>query len=370
MRAPHNNRVVHVSSAHPFTDNRIHYRECVSLTGAGFDVTLVAVESSLEAPRNAVQVAKLPRRSRLQRVLFSSPEAIRRALRTGAGIVHLHDPELIPFIPFLRAIGRRVVYDAHEDIPLQVLNKPYVRRWNRPVVIVVARVLVALAKSADLVVAATEPIADRFVPNKTVVVRNYPPLRVEEESADVREDIAVYVGGLARSRGLLELLAATEDPEFPAGWTLHLAGKANADVLHEIEALIERGAGNVVFHGQIAPHAARDLLLRAKIGLVTLHPTRAYLESLPTKMFEYFAARLAVIASDFPLWREIMGSDVSGVFVDPTNSAEVARAIRRYADHPDLLAEHGERGRELAVTKFNWDAEAATLVRAYERLTR
>ena len=368
MSASRRATVAHVSSAHPFTDNRIHYRECVSLSDAGFDVALIAVESPLEAPESPVRVVRMRRRQRLSRVLTAAPEAIYKALRSQARIVHLHDPELIPFIPVLRALGRKVVYDAHEDIPLQVLGKPYVRSWNRPLLVVIAKTLVALAKSADLVVAATDQIAGRFRPERTVVVRNYPPLRVEEEVEGERENIAVYVGGLARSRGLIELLDATEHPSFPADWSVHLAGPANSDVLEKIASLSKSGSDRVVFHGRLAPHAARDLLLRAKVGIVTLHPTPAYLESLPTKMFEYFAARLAVIASDFPYWRGIQGLTTAGLSVDPTSVDAVALAIRTYADDPELLKQHRDRGRALAVQTFNWGSEAETIVGAYERL--
>src|SRR5690606_28316723 len=115
--------VVHVSSVHAWSDNRVHYRECVTLADAGYRVTLVAVSSTTEAPRTTVNLVELPRMKRMRRVVLGSPRAVAAGLRTKAPVVHLHDPELVWAIPLLRALGRKVIYDAHEDLPRQVAGK-------------------------------------------------------------------------------------------------------------------------------------------------------------------------------------------------------------------------------------------------------
>lgn len=359
--------VVHVSSAHPYTDNRIHYRECRTLAEAGYNVSLIAVESAVNGPDTPVQVTTIPKRNRLARVLLSTYQVVSLALKTRAQVVHLHDPELIPFISILRMAGRQVVYDAHEDLPIQVLGKPYVTRGGRRMLAGLASGFVFLARGANVVVAATETIARRFPPEKTVLVRNYPPLRVEEEEqAEARDDIAVYIGGLAKSRGTLELLQAAEHSAFPAEWTLHLAGPVAADV-REFVTRASR-TERVVYHGQLAPELARDLLLRAKVGLVTLRNTPAYRDSLPTKMFEYFAAGLPVVASDFPIWREIIEEAEAGFLVDETDPEDIAKVLKYYAEWPDIREHHAAKARRAATARLNWKSEAETLLEAYTDL--
>lgn len=364
-----NRSVAHVSSAHPYTDNRIHYRECRALSEAGFDVTLIATESALVGQPSNVNVIRLPRRRRVARMIISSLQAVRLALRSKAEIIHLHDPELIPYIPLLRLARRTVVYDAHEDLPVQVLDKPYVSRFTRGPISAATRLLLTIASRANLIVAATETIARRFPAEKTVLVRNYPPLRDEESQpprGEDRRDIVIYIGALSATRGIAEAIAAAQHPSFPQGWQLHLAGPLSSDVA----ALVTEAdlTDRVVFHGQLAPLEARDLLLTAKVGLVTLRNTPAYRDSLPTKLFEYFAAGVPAVASDFPLWRSIIEPVGGGVLVDETDPGEIARAVAAYANSPQLWEEHSDKARRAAVESLNWAPEGAVLVAGYERL--
>ncbi|XNN88537.1 hypothetical protein ACL00T_02455 [Curtobacterium flaccumfaciens] len=86
--------IVHVSSAHPWVDNRVHLREARAAADAGYRVRLIAVESDLDAPPTSVEVVRIPRRSRVRRMVVSTTQALTLALRSRARVVHLHDPEL------------------------------------------------------------------------------------------------------------------------------------------------------------------------------------------------------------------------------------------------------------------------------------
>lgn len=362
-------RVVHVSSAHPATDNRIRYRECATLADAGYEVSLVAVEPDTPAGRDEINELLIPRLPRLKRVLISGPRAIRTALNSGADILHLHDPELIWAVPFLRISGKKVIYDAHEDLPVQVVSKPYVNRISRPILASFAHFIVRIARLSNHVVVATETIAERFPENKTSVVHNYPPLRIEEGTAPNQSDRpgkVVYVGGITKERGAEVMVSAVGAPDFPENWSFDLAGTASESLLSDLKRM--PGWERTTYLGQIPSAEARNLLLNAKVGLVLLQSTKAYRESLPTKMFEYFAAGVPVIASDFPLWRTIVEEHECGLLVNQESPEDIARALKQYSENPDLLELHSTNARKLAVEQFNWQPEGETLVRAYQSI--
>lgn len=364
-------RVAHVSSAHPYTDNRVHYRECNSLAEAGYEVALIAVESPIVGAETPVHVTTIPKRSRMKRMVISSAQAIRLALRSGAPVIHMHDPELIPYVPLLRLLRRRVIYDAHEDLPTQVLSKSYLRRPTALVLSVFARLLVRIAATSDLVVCATETIAERFPARKTIVVYNYPPLR-EDEATAMDDDIStrradiVYVGGIATHRGAGVMVDAMSDPQMPEDWRLRLAGTMSESLRGDLSS--RAGWDRVEFEGQVPPEIARDIILRSRVGLVLFADLAAHRDALPTKMFEYFAAGVPVIGSDFPLWRSIVIDHDCGILVDPASPHAVAGAIRAYESDPEMLSRHSRNARRLAVEELNWARQSEILVAAYRRL--
>lgn len=116
------------------------------------------------------------------------------------------------------------------------------------------------------------------------------------------------------------------------------------------------------------PDEVHELLGTARIGLCVLHPVRNYVESLPTKLFEYMDAGLPVVASDFPAWREIVNGAGCGLLVDPLDPAGIARALRYLLTNPDRAQTMGERGRAAVRKDYQWEREAESLLRLYDRL--
>ncbi len=363
--------IAHVSSVHARTDNRVHLREAAAAAGAGYRVRLIAVESDVTTGPTGVDVVTIPRRRRRSRMLVSSAQALWLAARSGARVCHLHDPELYWGVPVLRALGRRVIVDAHEDLPDQVVSKAYIPRRLAPAARGVARAAVRLASTADRVVAATETIAETFPAGKTVLVRNYPRLRQLEATAQPpsrREPVVAYVGALTQNRGSAAVAGVTRSAAFPAGWRLELAGHVAAPETLDLTTRPRTDGLPIVFHGRLAPEATRDLLLSSRVGLVAFEPTAAHLNSLPTKLFEYMAAGLAVVVSDFPLWRRLLGDLDCATFVDPHDPEAVAAAVAAYAADPEMLDRHGRNARRAAVDEFSWDGEEATLLALYRDL--
>src|SRR3546814_19533492 len=83
--------------------------------------------------------------------------------RNRERIVHFHDPEIIPAALLLHWQGVTVVYDAHEDVPRQILSKRWMPKGTHRLV---ARLFETLedfaARRFAAVVTSTPHIAPRF----------------------------------------------------------------------------------------------------------------------------------------------------------------------------------------------------------------
>jgi len=96
-----------------------------------------------------------------------------------------------------------------------------------------------------------------------------------------------------------------------------------------------------------------------------LHPISSYTYAFATKIFEYMASGIPVIASNFPLWEEIIAGNKCGICIDPYNIMEIANAINWLIDNPEQAQLMGENGKRAVVEKYNWECESKKLVKSY-----
>ncbi len=365
-------KVRHLTSVHPVGDNRILYRECKGLADAGYDIALIAGQPAT-GPVAGVRVigVGLPR-TRVDRAIRTVWKVFRAARRERAEVYHLHDPELLWAGLLLKLGGHRVVYDVHEDAPKQIMNKFWVPWWAKWVLStgtkLVERVSAALL---DGIVAATPSIAERFPPEKTVVVQNFPRLaaaRVRDELPDFeqRPHSFAYTGGLAAVQGLREIVATAAllpddlGPPIVAGWF-------DDDEL-ELQIRAAEGWQRIRFLGRVTPDQVLDAVLSARCGLVIDPPISNYLESYSTKMFEYMACGIPVVCSDFPLWTTLVGEAECGVTVDPLDPRAAAKAVEDLCRDAAEARRLGENGRRAILDRYNWENEFAKLEGLYRRL--
>jgi glycosyltransferase involved in cell wall biosynthesis len=151
------------------------------------------------------------------------------------------------------------------------------------------------------------------------------------------------------------------------GAKLELAGWFSVPRLHA-ELVATPQWEHVKWHGLLDRNGIASLLKRVRAGLVVLHPDQPYVASQPTKLFEYMAAGIPIIASDFPLWRSIIQEAGCGLLVDPFDTRALASAIERLMTNPDEAEAMGRRGRKAVEERFNWANEERTLLSFYSSL--
>lgn len=357
-------KVVHLSSAHPDGDTRIFHKMCASSAKAGYDTSLILAGVKERTEQNVrIYSVEKTAKGRFSRVLNTVNSVYKKALELDADIYHLHDPELLRIGKKLIKNGKKVVYDAHEDLPRQILSKPYLK-FRKPIGRLAESIENKYARKMSAIIAATPTIRDRFlkINSNCVDVNNYPILDELFDSEIKLGPSVCYVGGITKVRGLHELLEIA-NPEAK----LILAGKFQTEALYE-EAKNHKNWKHIDYRGFLDREGVKKVYEDSSIGLVTLHPIANYLDSLPVKMFEYMAAGKAVIASDFPLWRKIIEEANCGVCVNPLDTDSIDNAIVDLKSNPELLSAYGKNGRKAVIEKYNWTIEEKKLLDLYNKL--
>ena len=363
------NKVCHITSVHPRTDVRIFTKEISSLKKHQFNVFFLVADGKGNDTINQIYDVGKPK-NRLVRILFFKRKIYKKATELHCDIYHFHDPELISIGLKLKKMGKKVIYDVHEDIPRQILTKPYLPLIFRKLFsAVIEKHENKRAKKMDIILTSTSHIKERFTPihHHVEAIKNYPLLEefnIKFISKKKQQDIKLlYIGALTEVRGIRELLYAVSD--LPV--TLNIAGSFQ-DRKYEEEMVNTPLWGKVNYHGFVNREKIQELLFQCHIGMVILHPTENYLQSLPVKMFEYMAAGLPVIASNFPLWKDIIEKHNCGICVDPLNNDEVRKAIKYLYHHPDIIKQMGENGKKAVFNKYNWLNEEKKLINIYNNL--
>jgi glycosyltransferase involved in cell wall biosynthesis len=366
-------RIVHITSAHKTEDDRIFHKECRSLAEHGLSVTVIGPGEERKA-LGGVDILGVPSpgSGRLRRMSVTVWRLLVRCLRLPADVYHFHDPELVALGFTLKIFGRRVVYDVHEDYPQKILTKEWISPvLRRPLSGIMAAVEAAAGRLFDGIVAVTPTIAARFPPAKTITLCNYPML--EEFSASTgtpyhdRPCQVCYVGGLSATRGLFDMVEAAGLVQGGAAQCVQLAGQFESGD-EENQSRRQQGWGRVAYLGWLDRAGIARLLANARAGVVVLHPNRCFIDAYPIKMFEYMAAGLPVVASDFPVYREILDDGACGLLVPAADPPALARAIEWIFAHPDEAKAMGEQGRRRVERLYTWEAERKKLFALYRQI--
>ena len=359
-------RVVHLTTVHHPLDPRIFWKQAVSLSGAGFDVCLVAPHTRAETVQGVRVVPLPPVRGRYRRIVLQR-RAFTAARALQAAVYHFHDPELIPVAWNLkRTTGARIIYDMHEDY-----------RGHGPVE---GRFLRALERWCftwvDHVVVANEAHAEIVKSTPVTCIANYvKPLSASPSAPRSLESIRLlYTGVMADPRGLdalLSLAGVIVRRNLP--WHIDLVGVCyrTAD-RHRAEARIEaEGLGAVVrrvgWDVYVPWPEMEPFYQQAHVGLALWQPGRDHATKIPTKFYEYLHHGLPILCSDFPRWRAFVEDHGCGAVVDPRDAEAAIDRLAAWFDDPAHYRRLSAAALD-AAPRYRWAAMEKRLVALYREL--
>ncbi|PFI43442.1 hypothetical protein COK06_00025 [Bacillus cereus] len=362
-----------LTSVHYAFDTRIFYRISQSLVKHGYDVTLIApMDETNTFIKNKINILPVQKpKNRLSRILKTTWQVYKKALQVDADIYHFHDPELIFVGYLLKLRGKTVIYDIHENVSKQILNKEWVplKRFAS----LTYRLIERLFISKFHLVLAEKSYEQLYLYHKNkITVQNFPNLDIIPDASEEKDkNSIVYLGGVSKERGIettIQSLAKLKQ----AGQEFHFKciGPINQQYQAKLEQLCEDTniKENVSFLGRLNAEDAYKIVRQSQIGLAILHPIGNYLESYPTKVFEYMALRTPYITSNFALYSDLTNDTQAGLTTDPFDTDGLTEKLIFLLNDHNILTEMSENGRASVEEKYNWEQEEKKLIELYSKL--
>ena len=366
-----NNKILHITTAHNNDDVRIFHKEILSLKKEGFNVSLIA-QGQQDEIVNGINIYHVPYpKNRFDRFLFTNIRILFRTIKINPKVCHFHDPDFILGAFFLCLLGKKIIYDVHEDVPKQIMSKYWIPKILRKLISLLFNIFEKTISNIffSSIVVATPDIAKNFSNKKTSIVMNYPVLDrfYSDINFNQKENAIIYIGSISENRGIKELLSAFNNIN-DHKVKLYIAGNFENQII-EKEVMKEiNDIDNIIYLGFLNWDDTIKYLSKSKIGIVALHPIENYITSYPIKLFEYMAMGLAVIGSNFSLWKDIILSNQWCLVVDPLKPKQIAKSISYLFENPDKINLFGVNGKKSVTEKFNWKVEEEKLIKLYLRI--
>lgn len=370
-------------------------RQSDALIEAGYEVDVLCLRGPGEVPEEAngpMRIVRLPVNRAFtgfaghmaEYLAFAGLAAVRltreHRRRRYALVQVATVPDFLAFSAFpVRLSGVPLLLDLHEDMP-EFFRDRFTHPLLRPFMPLVTGSARAAAAASTELITVHEPlrqlsIARGVPPEKIHVVMNSADTRLFDPSRHPRRGFMedgelrlIHHSNFQRIYGLdiaVEALALIDPAELPHRLDVYGDGPFRP----QVEAAIARTdtAARVHLNGRVPMDDLPGLLAGSDIGLVPSRPEPYLQYSLSTKLLEYAAMGVPIIASDLATFRAHF-SDAAIRFVPGGDPAALATAIRELAADPTGAARLGAEAHRQAAG-YAWQAQARTYLEIVDRLT-
>lgn len=363
-------KICHITSAHSRYDTRIFIKECRSLALSGYDVSLIVNDNNDDEVVDGVKIlsTRYQPKNRIDRFINSGKKLFNKAVEVNADIYQLHDPDLLYVGNKLKKAGKKVIFDSHENVPMQIKDKQWIPKLIRNIVSKVYEAYEKYsAKRYDAVISVTPQTVERFIainPN-TVMITNYPIVDENEDIVRCPSKAICFAGGVNKQWNHDKILMAIEDIN---DIKYLLAGNVVSEYLTILKSL--PAWDKVEYKGKVPHSEVKNIYSKSIAGVALNYSSQVEGKGTlgNTKLFEFMESKLPVICSDYKLWKEIIEKYNCGICVDPNNVEEIKEAINYIIDNPEEARLMGENGRQAVIEKYNWKTQEEVLLELYKEL--
>lgn len=371
-------KILVLSTVHHFDDNRILFKEIESIKKNYQDITYaVQYPSNNIQEYNGVKLFPLTIQKSLIKRFFSTHSKVYKLIKKERyDVIHFHDPELI-FLMFVVKLmyKSKVIFDIHENIGKSIRDKQWIPFYFRRLVSFLYIILENIIISKFDVLIVAESSYKKKYGEHVIEILNYP--RCLPSNKNLKKDFTkslnfVYTGEITKSRGIWVMLNIFElILEKNQDVHLDLVGRFTpSDLETDVTQYIKRKKLQdfISIHGRVSINRVNSILKKSHVGFSILEPIDNYLESLPTKIFDYMNNKVVVVASDFPLYKQYVDKSETGITVDFYNYKKSMDNLFDLISRPEQLTRFSENGYELIKTKWNWEGQEKKLLNIYDAL--
>lgn len=367
-------KITHLSSVHSRYDTRIFLKMCSSLSLSGYSTSLIVADGKGNEVKNGISILDvgIPNGGRISRMTKTTNQVFKKAKELDSSIYHIHDPELIPTGLKLKKLGKKVIFDVHENIALQIKDKKIIPFFLRSIISMFYRKYeINVVKKFDALILAEQSYLNYYsnLNTQIEVVLNMPDLNMLKNFKNIeREKNEIfYIGGISNLRGFDVKVDAIKilKKKFP-DIMMHCIGPYSPKLIDTVD--IYKIENNIKFYGLMPLEKGLEYSRDSKIGISILKPIKNYTESFSTKIFEYMAIGLPVVTSNFKLYKNIIEKYKCGICVNPLNSKEIADAIEYIIKNPVTAKQMGLNGIKATEEIFNWEKEKKKMFNLYKNL--
>jgi len=372
-----NNKICMLSSAHSAFDDRIFYREAKTLVKDGYKVYLIISHDKDEIIESIQMVSLSKRKSRIYRFFIKNWIILFKAIKINAMVYHFHDPDLIPIALLLKLMGKKVIYDVHENVSLQVLSSESIFLPIRKILSIIIIFIESISLICfDKIIIAGKDIQYqshfRKFSYKIILIRNYtviiiPKIKVFPKPKGKIKFI--YTGGINSDRSIMEIIKAFKQINRNNAELLLLGNLENINfkkiILNEID-----GCDNIKYIPSVSYKKMFDILINYHVGFICYQPILNNINALSgrnNKIYEYMQAGLAVIGSNFKSWKDFIYKNKIGLNVNPCDISEINKAMEFFIDNPQKLKFMEENSKKISI-KYSWEIECHKLINLYKEL--
>lgn len=363
-----------LSTVHRWDDNRILFKEIESLKKLDLEIYYCVQHENNEIFNfNGIKIIPLPIPNNKFERIFKLQKLVSKLIEEKKyDIIHFHDPELIYLMSKVkRKRHSKIIFDIHENISSAIQDKTWIPKIFRKLISKSYRLLeTKLIKNFDKLIIA-ETSYRKVYGQKPIEILNFPKLEPEVKEKDFSTINFVYAGDITEIRGIWQMLKIV-NKIYEKRKNIHfdLIGRFAPESLQESveEFLIENNIENVVkIHGRIKIAEVNQILKKSHIGFSLLKPIGNYLESLPTKIFDYMNNKVVPVASDFPLYLKYLDKPNTGITVNYNNIENSVEKILAILDN-NVLSEKNNNGFSLIKSNWNWEKEEEKLLKIYREI--